>query len=53
MRTHDALWLSYAALRNVFNRLIGCLYHCLHTSQAYDETKAFPTQTATPQPAAA
>jgi transposase len=30
-----------AALRNVFNRLIGCLYHCLQTGHAYDETTAF------------
>jgi hypothetical protein len=33
-----------AALRNVFNRLIGC--------QAYDETTAFPTQSAAPESAA-
>lgn len=37
-----------AALRNVFNRLLGCLHHCLNTGEAYDETKAFATrQTAT------
>jgi hypothetical protein len=42
-----------AALRNVFNRLIGCLYHCLQAGQAYDETTAFPTQAATPESAAA
>jgi transposase len=41
------------ALRNVFNRLIGCLYRCLQTGQAYDETKAFSTQAAAPEPAAA
>jgi transposase len=42
-----------AALRNVFNRLIGCLYHYLQTGQAYDETKAFPTQATAPEPASA
>jgi transposase len=43
-----------AALRNVFNRLIGCLYHCLQTGHAYDETTAFtaPPEQAT-VPAAA
>lgn len=31
-----------AALRNVFNRLLGQLYHCLQTGQTYDASKAFP-----------
>jgi transposase len=31
-----------AAQRNLFNRLIGCLHHCLTTSQPYQETIAFP-----------
>lgn len=31
-----------AALGNVFNRLLGQLYHCLQTSQTYDESRAFP-----------
>jgi transposase len=35
-----------AALRNVGNRFIGILYHCLQTGQHYDETKAFPPFTA-------
>jgi hypothetical protein len=26
----------------VFNRLLGCLHHCLHTRQIYDESTAFP-----------
>ncbi len=30
------------ALRNVFNRLLGQLYHCLQANQTYDESKAFP-----------
>jgi hypothetical protein len=32
-----------AALRNVFNRSLGQLWHCLQTNQLYDPTKAFPT----------
>ena len=35
-----------AAQRNLFNRLLGCLYHCLQTGQRYDETTAFPNQAA-------
>jgi transposase len=31
-----------AAQRNLFNRLIGCLHHCLDTGQPYKETIAFP-----------
>ena len=31
-----------AAQRNLFNRMIGMLYHCLQTGQRYDERKAFP-----------
>jgi transposase len=30
-----------AALRHLFNRMIGQLYHCLQTEQCYDETAAF------------
>jgi transposase len=43
-----------AALRNLFNRFLGCLYHCLQTGQSFDPAKAFPT-TAPPEqePAAA
>ncbi len=33
-----------AAARNLGNRHLGMLYHCLQTGQLYDETKAFPTQ---------
>ncbi len=32
-----------AAQRNLFNRLLGCLHHCLQTRQRYDEATAFPT----------
>ncbi len=38
-----------AALRNLFNRLLGCLYHCIQAGTPYDETTAFRT----PQAAAA
>jgi transposase len=42
-----------AAQRNLFNRMIGMLHHCLQTGQAYDEYKAFQHPTATHQKAAA
>lgn len=32
-----------AAQRNLFNRMLGILHHCLTTRQPYDETRAFPT----------
>ena len=34
-----------AAQRNLFNRLLGCLHHCLQTRQHYNEDIAFPTHT--------
>lgn len=30
-----------AALRHLFNRMLGQLYHCLQTGQTYDEAKAW------------
>jgi len=30
-------------MRNLFNRLLGCLHHCLQTGQPFDLDKAFPT----------
>lgn len=30
------------ALRHLFNRLLGCLHHCLQTRQTYRESTAFP-----------
>jgi transposase len=33
-----------AAQRNLFGRLLGCLWHCLTTGQHYDEATAFPTR---------
>ncbi|MFE4333844.1 transposase [Streptomyces sp. NPDC056831] len=32
-----------AAQRNLFNRLIGCLHHCLSHRVPFNETVAFPT----------
>jgi hypothetical protein len=34
-----------AAKRNLFNRLLGCLRHCLQARQHYNEQIAFPTHT--------
>lgn len=31
-----------AALRNLFNKLLGCLYHCLQRRTHYDPDRAFP-----------
>ena len=33
-----------AAQRNLFNRMIGCLHHCLTRRTHFDEDIAFPTQ---------
>ncbi len=30
------------ALRNLTNRLLGCLHHCLQTGNLYTEQRAFP-----------
>lgn len=35
-----------AAQRNLLNRLLGCLHHCLTTGQTYDPAKAFDTPAA-------
>ena len=46
-----------AALRHLFNRMLGQLHHCLRTGQTYDPRRAFPspreTQVASAPPAAA
>ncbi|MFI9825875.1 transposase [Streptomyces sp. NPDC052013] len=34
------------AQRNLFNRFMGMLFHCLQTGVTYDKTKAFPNQRA-------
>lgn len=31
-----------SALRNTFNRMLGCLHHCLQSRKIYDEHVAFP-----------
>ena len=36
-----------AALRHLFNRMLGQLHHCLQTGQTYDPAKAFPHATPT------
>ena len=41
-----------AALRNLFNRMLGQLYHCLQTRQTYDPIKAFGQPTTTTHQAA-
>jgi hypothetical protein len=42
-----------AAMRNLFNRLLGCLHHCLQTGQTFDMDKAFPLPQPRLEPAAA
>ncbi|HEY3479437.1 MAG TPA: transposase, partial [Streptomyces sp.] len=42
-----------AALRHLFNRMLGQLYHCLHTGQTYDPIKAFGDPAHHAEPAAA
>jgi hypothetical protein len=32
-----------AALRHLFNRMLGQLHHCLQTGQLYNEQRAFTT----------
>jgi transposase len=47
-RRRDAGDRHAAAERNLFNRLLGCLHHCLATGQHYDEATAFLAKAATP-----
>jgi transposase len=42
-----------AAQRNLFNRLLGCLHHCLTTRTTYHENTAFPPTKTSAGPAAA
>ena len=44
-RRKDAGDRHAAAQRNLFGRLLGCLYRCLTTGQHYDEPTAFPATT--------
>jgi len=42
-----------AALRHLFNKMLGQLYHCLQTGQTFDPIKAFGQPYPAPEPAAA
>jgi transposase len=42
-----------AAVRNVFNRFLGCLYHCLQTGQTFDPDTVFPPRPEPFEPVAA
>jgi transposase len=42
-----------AALRHLFNKMLGQLYHCLQTRQTFDPIKAFGQPCTAPEPAAA
>jgi transposase len=42
-----------AALRHLFNRMLGQLYHCLQTGQTYNPAQAFPEHTNPDSPTAA
>jgi transposase len=44
-RRRDAGDRHNAALRNLYNRFLGCLHHCLNTRQHYNENTAFPNAT--------
>ncbi|MFI6170788.1 IS110 family transposase, partial [Nocardia sp. NPDC051052] len=41
------------AVRHLFNKMLGQLYHCLQTGQNYDPVKAFGQPPTTPTTAAA
>ena len=42
-----------AAMRNLFNGFLGCLYHCLRTGQTFDPNKAFSNHVTGPENAVA
>jgi hypothetical protein len=42
-----------AAQRNLFNRMLGCLHHCLETRTTYNENIAFPPAPTSPKEVAA
>jgi hypothetical protein len=42
-----------AAQRNLFNRMLGILHHCLATRTKYDEHTAFPAVESNPSAVAA
>jgi len=43
--------LHVAALRNLFNRLLGALHHCLTERLVYDEARVFPPAAPVPEAA--
>jgi transposase len=47
-RRRDAGDRHTAAQRNLYNRLLGCLWHCLQAGQHYNEATAFPAREPTP-----
>ena len=47
-RRRDAGDRHTAAQRNLYGRLLSCLWHCLITGQHYHEATAFPARQATP-----
>ena len=51
-RDNHADWHA-AAQRNLFNRMIGQLYHCLHHGERFGELAEFPAPPATTETAAA
>ncbi|MGW1013292.1 IS110 family transposase [Streptomyces termitum] len=51
-RDSHADWHA-AAQRNLFNRMIGQLYHCLQHSERFDELAAFPSPPSATEAAAA
>jgi transposase len=51
-RRRDAGDRHNAALRNLYNRFLGCLHHCLNTRQHYNENTAFPNAKNKPAQAA-
>ena len=42
-----------AALRHLYNKMLGQLYHCLQTGQTYDSIKAYGPPPTPPEQAAA
>jgi transposase len=51
-RRRDAGDRHNAALRNLYNRFLSCLHHCLATRQHYNENTAFPNTKNKPAKAA-
>jgi transposase len=51
-RRRDAGDRHNTALRNLYNRFLGCLHHCLNTRQHYNENTAFPNTKNKPAQAA-